>query len=72
MDELVAVGLAGIIGLIIIALALAGAVLITVSALQIAWSSGDLTRVTGIILALTLLAASYTGIGLWLQKTGRI
>jgi hypothetical protein len=72
MDELVAVGTAGLLGLVLAALLLFGIALWTMSLLWNAWITGNWWTDAEFFAGLALLIAGYTGTGLWLQKTGRI
>lgn len=72
MDELVAVGVAGLLGLVIAALLLIGAVAWISGMVWSAISSGDWQGVGLIVAVLAGGAVVYTGIGLFLQKTGHI
>jgi hypothetical protein len=72
MDELVAVGTAGLIGLVLTALLLAGIIWWVAARVWGAFVTGDWWTDAGIVLALLLLACGYAAAGLWLRKTGRI
>jgi hypothetical protein len=72
MDELVAVGTAGLIGLAVTGVLLIGGILWVSSVVWNASVTGNWAGIAEFFLALILLAALYTGTGIWLQKTGRI
>jgi hypothetical protein len=72
MDELVAVGTAGLIGLAVTGLLLIGGIWGIASVVWNAYISGNWAGIAEFFLALVLLAALYTGTGIWLQRTGRI
>ena len=72
MDELVAVGTAGLIGLFLTALILIGIIWWVAARVWSAVVTGDWGTDAEIVLALLLLAAGYAVTGIWLQKTGRI
>ncbi|MEN6443861.1 MAG: hypothetical protein ABFC71_08915 [Methanoregula sp.] len=72
MDDLIVTGLAGIIGLFvagIILIAIAGMVVLFVAHAII---NGNYRLVFEIIAGILVIVAVYSGIGLWLRKTGRI
>jgi hypothetical protein len=72
MDELVAVGTAGLIGLALTALVLIGIIWWVAARVWNAFVTGDWWTDAEIMLALLVLAAGYAATGIWLQKTGRI
>jgi hypothetical protein len=72
MDELVAVGTAGLIGLFLTALVLIGIIWWVAARVWNAFVTGDWWTDAGILLALLVLAAGYAVTGIWLQRTGRI
>ena len=72
MDELVTVGVAGISGLVLIAIVLVGAVFWIGGLVIAASSAGDWHAITVIFGILAIILAAYAGTGFWLQKTGRI
>jgi uncharacterized membrane protein YwzB len=72
MDELVAVGTAGLLGLILTALLLAGVTWWVAARVWNAFVTGDWWTDVEILLILVMLAMGYTVTGIWLQKTGRI
>lgn len=72
MDELVAVGTAGLIGLALTALLLLGGIIWFSTLAWEAWCSGDWRGIIQAGTVLFVLALAYAGTGLWLQKTGRI
>lgn len=72
MDELVAVGTAGLVGLALLALVLAGAAVYILGLIWSAWIQGELSLLARILALLGGFAALYLGTGLWLQKSGRI
>jgi hypothetical protein len=72
MDELVAVGTAGLIGLFLTALVLIGIIWWVAARVWSAFVTGDWWTDAGILLALLMLAAGYAITGIWLQRTGQI
>jgi len=72
MDELVAVGTAGLIGLALTALLLLGGIFWISSIAWEAWCSGDWSGIFQAGTILFVFALAYAGTGIWLQKTGRI
>jgi hypothetical protein len=72
MDELVAVGTAGLIGLFLTGLALIGIIGWVAARVWNAFVTGDWWTDAEIMLALLVLACGYAITGIWLQKTGRI
>jgi hypothetical protein len=72
MDELVAVGTAGLLGLAITGILLVGGIWWIASVIWNASVSGNWTGIAEFVIVILLLAAGYIGTGLWLQKTGRI
>lgn len=72
MDELVAVGIAGLIGLVLTTLVVLGITWWVAARVWAAFVTGDWWTDAEIILVLILLAAGYAGTGIWLQRTGRI
>jgi len=72
MDELVAVGTAGLLGLILAALFLFGGIIWILGMLWNAYLTGDWQRIGQVAGVLFIVALWYTGAGVWLQKTGRI
>lgn len=72
MDELIAVGTAGLIGLAALALLLAGAAVWVAGLIWTTWILGDTAGLVRILAILAGLAVLYLGTGLWLQKSGRI
>lgn len=72
MDELVAVGTAGLIGLALTALLLLGGIIWFSTLAWEAWCSGDWRGIIQAGTVLFVLALAYAGTGLWLQKAGRI
>ncbi|MCK9581189.1 MAG: hypothetical protein M0Q92_12200 [Methanoregula sp.] len=72
MDELIAVGTAGILGLLLTALIGVWAVWGIASMVWGLQSSGDWQAIGRIVLVMVVAAAAYIGTGLWLRKTGRI
>ncbi len=72
MDELVAVGTAGLLGLVIAALLLIGAIVWLSGMVWSAISSGDWHGVWRIAAVLLGIAVVYTGVGIFLQKSGHI
>jgi hypothetical protein len=72
MDELVAVGTAGIIGLFLTGLVLLGIIWWIAARIWSAFVTGDWGTDAEIVLALLVLACGYAVTGIWLRKTGRI
>ncbi|NMB78835.1 MAG: hypothetical protein GYA23_07040 [Methanomicrobiales archaeon] len=72
MDELVAVGAAGILGLVITALLILGGIAWGIAGVWDAFRTGNWEPVAQAALVLVVLLAAYTGTGLWLRATGRI
>jgi|GEM_PF-1813566 len=73
MDELVAVGLAGIIGLFVTGLVLLGIIAWVAARIWSAFVTDDWWWTDAeILLALLVLATGYAVTGIWLQRTGRI
>jgi hypothetical protein len=72
MDELVAVGIAGLIGLALTALLVVGVIMWVAMIVWNAFVTGDWWTDAEILLVLLLLAGVYAVTGIWLQKTGRI
>lgn len=72
MDELVAVGIAGLIGLVLTAVLVVGVIVWVATMVWNAFITGDWWTDAEILLVLLLLAGGYTVTGIWLQKTGRI
>jgi hypothetical protein len=72
MDELVAVGTAGLLGLLITGILLIGGIWWVASVVWNAYISGNWAGIAEFFIVLILLAFGYICTGLWLQKTGRI
>jgi hypothetical protein len=72
VDELVAVGTAGLLGLVLTVLLLIGAIIWISGMVWSALSSGDWQGVGRIAAVLLGIAVVYTGIGVLLQKSGHI
>ncbi|HII99016.1 MAG TPA: hypothetical protein HA272_07165 [Methanoregula sp.] len=72
MDELIAVGTAGLLGLALTALLLLAGILWISSLVWEAWCCGNWSGVIAAGCALFVFALAYAGAGIWLQKTGRI
>lgn len=72
MDELVAVGTAGLVGLFLTGLVLIGIICWVAARIWNAFVTGDWWADAEIMLALLVLAAGYAATGIWLQRTGRI
>jgi hypothetical protein len=72
MDELVAVGTAGLIALVLSFLLVAFVIWWIVARVWNAFVTGDWWTDAEIMAVLLLLAAGYAATGIWLQKSGRI
>lgn len=72
MDDLVMVGAAGILGLVLVAVIGAGAVIWIAHLLYAAFLSGDWQAIGRIVAVLLTVAGLYLGTGLWLKKAGQI
>jgi hypothetical protein len=72
MDDLVLVGTVAIIGLYGTAVLVAAAALLILLQLFQAAGAGNSGRVMVILAGILIVVTLYAGIGLWLQKTGRI
>lgn len=72
MDELVAVGVAGIIGLFVTGLVLLSIIAWVAARIWSTFVTGDWWTDAEILLALLVLATGYAVTGIWLQRTGRI
>jgi len=72
MDELVAVGIAGLIGLVLTAVLVVGVIVWVATMVWNAFITGDWWTDAEIMLVLLILAGGYTVTGIWLQKSGRI
>jgi hypothetical protein len=70
MDNLVAVGAAAIIGLVLAGLLVLGGVVLAFDLLLTAWVTGDWSSVISFFPMAILLVLGYLGIGLWLRKAG--
>lgn len=72
MDDLVMVGAAGILGLVLIAVLGAAVLIWAIHDILTAFLAGDWGSVCYIIAAILAVATLYLGTGLWLKKTGYI
>lgn len=72
MDDLVMVGAAGILGLVLVAVLGAVVLIWAVHHFLTAFLAGDWGSVGQIVAAILAVAALYIGTGLWLKKTGHI
>jgi hypothetical protein len=72
MDELIAVGTAGLLGLVLTLLLALGGILWISGMVWSAWYSGNWQGVSWVAAALLIFALGYAGTGFWLRKTGRI
>jgi hypothetical protein len=72
MDELVAVGTAGLIALLLSFLLVLGILWWIAARVWSAFVTGDWWTDAEILVVLVLLAAGYAATGVWLRKTGRI
>jgi hypothetical protein len=72
MDELIAVGTAGLVGLAVTAVLVMGGIWLLASHVWTAVSTEDWNFIYGISLLLLLLITGYILAGLWLRKTGKI
>ncbi|PKG31460.1 hypothetical protein [Methanoregula sp.] len=72
MDDLVMVGAGGILGLVLVAVFGAGAVIWAALLLHTAFQSGDWEAIGRIVTAILAVACLYIGTGLWLKKAGHL
>ena len=72
MDELVAVGAAGLVGLVLTVLLLLGGICWIALLIWSAYITGQWQGIAEIFGILLILIAGYAAIGIWLQKSGRI
>ncbi len=72
MDDIVMVGAAGILGLVLVAIVAASAVIWVALLLYAAFLSGDWMAIGRIISAIIVVAGLYIGTGLVLKKAGHI
>jgi len=72
MDELIAVGTAGLVGLAVTAILVIAGIWWLASQVWTAVTAENWDYIYGISLLLLLLITGYTLTGLWLRKTGKI
>jgi uncharacterized membrane protein len=72
MDDLILAGALSIIGFFAAVVILVTAVVFTLTEMSRAMATNDPGRATFILAIVLLVLITYTGAGLWLQKSGRI
>ena len=72
MDDLILAGALSVTGLYAVAVLIVAALIFTSLEIYSASAAGDPGRVAAIVGLVLLILAAYGGIGLWLQKSGRI
>jgi len=72
MEELVATGIAGLVGLFVAVIAILFGIVFILGMVQAAFVSGNTERILIVCGIPVILAAAYVGTGLWLKKIDRI
>jgi len=72
MEDLVATGIAGLVGLVVAIVAFLCAILFFAGAIYAAYLTGNTPRLLILCAIPVIIAVAYVGAGLWLRKHDRI